>query len=153
VDYAQNSTPLLLLLQMGERWKWTGELLVAYERLWQQFSMTIRLMHPIEGQDFSIYADASKNAMGAVLIQSDEHGETCVISTASRVLTPTERKYSICEHEILAIVYALQKFRIYVSGHHIKVRTDNKALPFFKEMYPYLKQNLMWIMVLQVYDI
>jgi hypothetical protein len=127
VNHAQHAAPLLLLLK-GERWKWTNELQVAFERLRQQFATTIHMMHPMEGQNFSVYTEASKNTIGAVLIQSDGHGESRVISTASRVLTPAERKYTTCEQELLAIVYALQKFRIYVFGHHIKVHTDNKAL-------------------------
>jgi hypothetical protein len=36
-------------------------------------------------------------------MQTDENGETYIVSTASRVLTATEQ-------ELLAIVYALNKF-------------------------------------------
>jgi hypothetical protein len=49
------------------------------------------------------------------------------LSTASRVLSPVERRYSTCEQELLAVVYALQKFRIYVTGHPITVYSDKKS--------------------------
>jgi len=50
-------------------------------------------------------------------MQTDENGETYIVSTASRALTATELKSSTCEQELLATVYALNKFRIYVFGH------------------------------------
>jgi hypothetical protein len=54
------------------------------------------------------------------------------VSTASRVLTEVEKRYSTCEQELLAVVYALQKFRIYIIGHPVTVYLDNKALTFLK---------------------
>ena len=66
-------------------------------------------------------------------MQTDENRKTYIISTASRVLTATEQKYSTCEQEFLATVYALNKFRIYVFGHKILLRTDNKDLSFLQK--------------------
>jgi hypothetical protein len=50
------------------------------------------------------------------------------VSTASRVLTHMEQRYAAWEQELLPVVYALQKFRIYVVGHPIAVYSDNKAM-------------------------
>jgi hypothetical protein len=66
-------------------------------------------------------------------MQTDENGETYTVCTASGVLTVTEQKYSTCEQELLAIVYALNKFQIYVLGHKILLRTDNKALSLLQK--------------------
>jgi len=74
-------------------------------------------------------------------MQTDENGETCIVSTASRDLTATEQKYSTCEQELLAIVYALNKFRIYVFGHKILLRNDNMSFFIFTKMYYNFKQN------------
>jgi hypothetical protein len=51
-------------------------------------------------------------------------------STASRVLTQTEGRYSVAEQELLAIVFELDKFRTYVFGNEVHLRTDNKDLSF-----------------------
>jgi hypothetical protein len=110
-------------------------------------------MHPVDGQPFSVFTDASINAVGAVLIQAGEDGAACVISTASRVLTPAERKFTTCEQELLAIVYALQMFRIYVFGRNIKVHTDNKALSFLRRCILTSNRMARWIMELQDYDL
>jgi hypothetical protein len=63
-------------------------------------------------------------------MQTNKEGETHIVSTASRVLSGVEQRYSVDELELLAIVYSLEKFRIFVYGHKIFLKTDNKALTF-----------------------
>ena len=75
------------------------------------------------------------------------------MSTASRVLSAVEQRYSTCEQELLAIVYALQKFRLYVFGHKIKVHSDNKALTFLKKCSLTSSRITRWILQLQEYDL
>ena len=77
-----------------------------------------------------IYSDASGLAIGSVLLQERDDGGYNIVSTASRVLNQTEQRYTTCEKELLAIVYALQRFRIYIYGHKVTLFTDNKALSF-----------------------
>jgi hypothetical protein len=76
-----------------------------------------------------------------------------MVSTTSRVLSPAERRYSTCEQELLAVVYALQKFRIYVTGHSITVYSDNKALSFLKQWNLTSSRITCWVMQLQQYDL
>jgi hypothetical protein len=76
-----------------------------------------------------------------------------IISTASRALTETERKYTTSEQELLAVVYVLQKFRIYVLGHSINIYSDNKALSFLKNCTLTPGRITRWILQLQEYDL
>jgi len=46
-------------------------------------------------------------------------------------MTPTEQRYSAQEREMLAIVYALQKWRGYIEGSPILVHTDHESLKYF----------------------
>jgi hypothetical protein len=55
--------------------------------------------------------------------------------------------------ELLAIVYALNKFRIYVFGHKILLRTDNKALSFLQKRTMISNRITRWVLQLQEYDI
>jgi hypothetical protein len=48
-------------------------------------------------------------------------------------------------------VYALQKFRLYVFGHQIKVYSDNKALSFLKKCTLTSNRITRWILQLQEY--
>lgn len=49
----------------------------------------------------------------------------------SRRMTPTEQRYSAQEREMFATVYALKKFRGYIEGSPIVVRTDHESLKYF----------------------
>jgi len=98
------------MLKKGVKWKWTAHLQQAFEELHAQFAKSIHLIHSNDELPYSIYTDASKFAIDALLMQTDKNGGTYITSTASRVLTATEQKYSTGEHELLAIVYALNKF-------------------------------------------
>jgi hypothetical protein len=134
IKYADFVTPLSPILKKGVKWKWTAHLQQAFEELHAQFANSIHLIHPNDELPYNIFTDASKFAIGALLLQTDQNGETYIVSTASRVLTATEQKYSNCEQELLAIVYAFNKFRIYVFGRKILLRTDNKALSFLQNV-------------------
>ncbi|XP_064488339.1 uncharacterized protein LOC135400436 [Ornithodoros turicata] len=50
------------------------------------------------------------------------------VAYASRSLTDTEKKYAQIEKEGLAIVWACDKFRDYITGMHITIETDHKPL-------------------------
>ena len=103
----------------------------AFETLREIFAHSIDLIHPDDDLPYIIHTDTSGKAVAAVLMQTKEDGEIRIVSTAPPVLTLAEKRYSTCEQELLAIVYALQKFRIYVFGHKIMLYTDKKSLSFF----------------------
>jgi hypothetical protein len=153
INYAQCVAPLLTLLKKGSRWKWIDEMQRAFESIRQKFAASIHLVHPNETQPFSIYTDASRIAIGGVLMQADEEGNPQIISTTSRVLTAYEQHYTTCEQELLSIVNALQKFRIYVFGRKIRVHTDNKALSFLKRCVLTSNRVARWVMQLQEYEL
>ena len=50
------------------------------------------------------------------------------IAYASRALTDTEKQYAQIEKELLAVVYALEKFNQYVYGKTVQVESDHKLL-------------------------
>jgi len=84
----------------------------AFVTLKHKFANTIHLVHPDENLPYIINTDASAKTIGAVLLQEDLEGNTNIMSTASRVLSPTEQRYTTCEQELLGIIFALKKFRI-----------------------------------------
>jgi hypothetical protein len=119
--------PLLLpLLKQEIKWSWTEGMQNAFEELRASFAGSIQLVHPRPDLPYAIYTDASKLGISSVLMQESDSGEKIIVSSASRVLSSTERKYSTCEQELLAVVYALQKYRVYMSGHKITVYSDKK---------------------------
>ena len=74
--------------------------------------------------------NASPEGVGAVLTQVNPNDENDrrVICCASRLLSATERKYSQCEKEALAAVWACERFWIYLFGQQFILATDNRAV-------------------------
>ena len=72
-------------------------------------------------------SDASDFAIGAVLGQREE-GKPYVIHYARKTLNEAHRNYTTIEKELLAIVFALEKFQAYLVGSFIMVFTDHSAL-------------------------
>jgi hypothetical protein len=153
INYASYVAPLTPLLKQGVKWKWTQESQDAFLKLRESFARSIHLVHPREELPYAIYTDASKLGISSILTQVDESGETLVVSTASRVLSPVERKYSTCEQELLAVVYALQQFRVYVLGHSVTVYSDNKALSFLRRCNLTSGRITRWVIQLQEFDL
>ena len=73
--------------------------------------------------------DASRtNGLGFMLRQ--KHGEEWkVVTCGSRFISDTERRYSMVELELLGVVWALKKCRVYLQGmRKFNVVTDHKPL-------------------------
>ena len=73
------------------------------------------LQPPNWEQPFEIMCDARNFAVGAVLGQSKE-GKPYVIYYASKLLDDAQINYTTTKKELLAIVYAFDKFRAYLVG-------------------------------------
>ncbi|CAN6725368.1 unnamed protein product [Malus baccata var. baccata] len=89
---------------------------------------------------------------GAVLGQRKDK-RPHVIYYASRTLNDAQLNYSTTEKELLAVVFALDKFRSYLIGTKVIVFTDHAALKYLltkKEAKPRL---IRWILLLQEFDI
>jgi hypothetical protein len=125
----------------------------AFEALRDRFANTIHLVHPDEDLPYIIHTDVSAKTISAVLMQQDWGGNTSIVSIASRVLTPTERRYTTCEQELLGIIFALEKFRIYIYRHKILLYTDNKSLMFFNRYAITSNRVARWMLSLKQYDI
>lgn len=82
---------------------------------------------------FNLQTDASNTGLGAILFQRDDEGEK-VIAYASRSLTPSDLKYSTTEHEGLAVLWAVEKFRPYLEGMPFSVITDHQALKWLHNL-------------------
>jgi hypothetical protein len=73
--------------------------------------------------------DTSDYAVGAVLGQRIEKLPH-VIYYASKTLNDAQLNYSTIEKELLAVVFALDKFRSYLLGSKIIIYSDHAALKY-----------------------
>ena len=126
-DIATVAKPIQELTKKGVAFKWGVEQQTAFQALKRLITQAETLAYYKVGCKTRIVADASPVGLGAVLTQ--KQGETWrVISYASRSLTDVERRYSQTEKEALALVWACERFSMYVSGQPFELEADHKPL-------------------------
>ncbi|MGP1947444.1 MAG: Ty3/Gypsy family RNase HI domain-containing protein [Arsenophonus sp. NC-PG7-MAG3] len=118
-----------------------------------KFLETIMLHHPNFNKPFFMNCDASNISLGAELYQEDEDGDHLVIRFASRVLNNCERRYNVTEKELSSIVFGCQKFRNFIFGYQITVRSDHKSISFLKRCKLGHGRLTKWLLALQEYNI
>ncbi|RVW25134.1 Retrovirus-related Pol polyprotein from transposon 17.6 [Vitis vinifera] len=89
---------------------------------------------------------------GAVLGQRED-GKPYVIYYASKTLNEAQRNYTTTEKELLAVVFALDKFRAYLVGSFIIVFTDHSALKYLLTKQDAKARLIRWILLLQEFDL
>ncbi|CDH61180.1 hypothetical protein RO3G_05515 [Lichtheimia corymbifera JMRC:FSU:9682] len=92
---------------------WTPRAEQAFNNLKQILLEAPVLCHPDLNHPFQVATDASNTGIGAVLYQVI-NGKTHHIGFMARSLSRSERNYSTTKRELLAIVFALNKFHKYL---------------------------------------
>ena len=67
-------------------------------------------------------------------------------------MTDTESRYPPLEGEALAIVWALDKFRLWTEGHKIVLVTDHRPLQYIWQNPNNQAKLIRWALRLQTYD-
>ena len=126
-DFAIIAKPLTNLTKKNVRFKWDETCQNAYETLIERITSAPILTPPTFDRPFYLTTDASIEGIGCVLSQvhDDIHKP---IAFYSRALNNAEKKYPIYQLEGLAMKVALQKFRYYIYGYEIIIRSDNKPV-------------------------
>ncbi|GJV52427.1 reverse transcriptase domain-containing protein [Tanacetum coccineum] len=96
--------------------------------------------------------DASDFAIGAVLGQrKTKHFQP--IHYASKTMTEAQIHYTTTEKEMLAVVYAFEKFRPYLVLSKSIVYTDHSALKYLMNKQDAKPRLLRWVLLLQEFNI
>ena len=96
--------------------------------------------------------DASDFAMGAVLGQKDEKVFKAIYY-ASKTFNEAQENYSTTEKEMLAIVFACEKFRPYILGSHVVIHTDHVAIKYLMENKEAKPRFIRWVLLLQEFHL
>ena len=102
------------------------------------------LCHYDFSRPLELRTDASGVGLGAVLLHEFPERQKRVIAYASRKLKEAEHNYGITELECLAIVWAVEKFRIYLLRVKFKVVTDHLALKWLREKKELTARLMRW---------
>ncbi|GJZ47550.1 reverse transcriptase domain-containing protein [Tanacetum coccineum] len=96
--------------------------------------------------------DASDHAVGVVLGQrKTKHFQP--IHYASKTMTDAQAHYTTTEKELLAVVYAFEKFRPYLVLSNTIVYTGHSTLRYLLAKQDAKPRLLRWIILLQEFDV
>ncbi|XP_013624744.1 PREDICTED: uncharacterized protein LOC106330897 [Brassica oleracea var. oleracea] len=151
-DFSLVARPLTKLLCKEAAFNFDVECLGAFKTLKDKLVSAPIVKPPDWDLPFEIMCDASDYDVGAVLGQKKDK-KTHVIYYASRTLDEAQMKYATTEKELLAIVYAFEKFRSYLVGSKVIVYTDHAALRHLLAKKDAKPRLLRWILLLQEFDL
>ena len=130
----------------------SAEDIERFPELKRRLCVAPRLAHPNHESLFTLYTDASTIAVGAVLFQRDAAGVERAISVFSKKLSSAQRNYSTFDREWLAVVCALEHFRVYFLARPFRLRTDNRALQWLFSKEPKASARITgWLATLMEY--
>ncbi|RVW73580.1 Transposon Ty3-I Gag-Pol polyprotein [Vitis vinifera] len=151
-SYEECLLHLEAVLQRYAKFVWDEKCQKSFEEL-KQFLTTAPIVRaPNWKLPFEVMCDASDLAMGAVLGQRED-GKPYVIYYASKTLNEAQRNYTTTEKELLAVVFALDKFRAYLVGSSIVVFTDHSALKYLLTKQDAKARLIRWILLLQEFNL
>lgn len=132
--------------------KWSDECEHAFISLKSALTTAPILAFPDFQREFFIHCDASDVALGAQLTQKDDNNVERPVSFASRILSPTEAKWSVTEREALALFWSVEHFRPYIYGRKFTVITDHRSLLWLRSLKNPSKRVARWMLVLDPLD-
>ncbi|CAM8911117.1 unnamed protein product [Rhodiola kirilowii] len=151
-DFSKIAKPLTHLLCNDVQFKFDEDCLEAFEKL-KKALVSASIVRPLNWDlPFELMCDASDYAIGAVLGQRIDK-RLHVVYYVSKVLDNAQMNYTTTEKELLAVVYAFEKFRPYLVGSKTVVYTDHAAIKYLMTKKDAKPRLIRWILLLQEFTI
>nr|GEV80438.1 DNA-directed DNA polymerase [Tanacetum cinerariifolium] len=128
--------PMTRLLEKDTPFLFSKECIEAFLTLKRKLTEAPILIAPDWDMPFELMYDASDFAIGVVLGQRQEK-HFRLIHYASKTMTEAESNYTTTEKEMLAVVYAFEKFRSYLIMNKSIVYTDHSTLKYLYDFANY----------------
>lgn len=152
-SYSIIAKPLSDLLRKDQQFVFGEKQNEAFERLRKLLSSEPVLHIYNQAGETELHTDASKYGYGACLMQkADEDNKFHPVYYMSKKTTPAEEKYGSYELEVLAIIQAVKKFRIYLLGIQFKIVTDCSAFQKTMAKKDLTTRVARWALLLEEYS-
>jgi hypothetical protein len=151
-DFSQISRPLINLLAKDVPFEFTDECLNAFHTLKKALISAPIIQPPDWSLPFEIMCDASDYSVGVVLGQTKDK-KHYAIAYANKTLMRAQLNYATTKNELLAVVFAIDKFRSYLVGAKIIVYTNHAALKYLLTKKDAKPRSIRWILLLQEFDL
>ena len=150
-DFSKVAKPLCNILENDRIFCFDEDCLKAFLELKEKLSSTQVIMAPDWASPFELMCDASDVALGAVLGRR-RNKVFHSIYYASKTLQGAQLNYTVTEKELLAVVFAFDKFRSYLVGTKVIVYTDHYAIKYLVEKKDTKPRLIRWVLLLQEFD-
>ncbi|GJU57828.1 reverse transcriptase domain-containing protein [Tanacetum coccineum] len=151
-DFSKIARPMTHLLEKENPFFFLKECIESFNILKRKLTEALILIDHDWDLPFELMSDASDFAIGAVLgQQKNKHFQP--IHYASKSMTEAQAHYTTIEKELLAVVYAFEKFQSYLVLSKSIVYTDHSAIKYLftkKDVKPRLMR---WILLLQEFEV
>ncbi|GJY75542.1 reverse transcriptase domain-containing protein [Tanacetum coccineum] len=128
-DFSKISRPMTHLLEKETPFFFSKECIESFNTLKRKLTEAPILIAPDWDLPFELMCDASDFAIRAVLGQrKNKHFQP--IHYANKTMTEAQARYTTTEKELLAVVYAFEKFRSYLVLSKSIVYTDHSAIKY-----------------------
>nr|GEV34718.1 reverse transcriptase domain-containing protein [Tanacetum cinerariifolium] len=151
-DFSKIARPMTHLLKKETPFVFSKDCIDAFEILKKKLTEAPILVFPNWNLPFELMCDASDFAIGAVLGQRKTKNFQ-PIHYASKIMIEAQIHYTTTEKEMLAVVYAFEKFRPYLVLSKSIVYTDHSALKYLLSKQDAKPRFLWWFLLLQEFDI
>ena len=142
----------MYLLTKDNIFEWTKHCEETFVKLKNLLTYAHFIQPPDWSLPFEIMCDASDYVVGAVLGQRKDK-KPYVIYYASKTLNDAQMNCTTTTKELLAIVFACEKFMSYLVGSPVVVFSDHAALKYFLSKKDFKARLVQWILLLQEFDI
>ncbi|GKC40767.1 reverse transcriptase domain-containing protein [Tanacetum coccineum] len=152
-DFSKIARLLTKLLEKDTPFEFDDECQKAFDLLKEKLTCASVILSPNWNLPFVLMCDASDFAVGAILGKKD--GKFFhLIYFASKTLNPTQQKYTVTKKELMAVVFAFDKFKSYLILSKTIVYTDHSALKhLLKKQDAKPRLHIHWIMPITRIDI
>lgn len=150
-NFSVVARPLTNLTKKNVPWKFGLEEKRAFVELKEKLLSRPLLALYDPSASLEVHTDASKIGIGAILLQK-KGDKLQPLAYFSRKTTPEEQRFHSYELEILALVSALQKFRVYLLGKQFKAVTDCSAIRSTMTKRDLIPRVARWWISMQEYD-
>ncbi|GKD54475.1 reverse transcriptase domain-containing protein [Tanacetum coccineum] len=151
-DFSKIARPITKLLEKDTLFEFNDECQKAFELLKEKLTCAPMIVSPNWNLSFELMCDASDFAVGAVLGEKDDKNFH-PIYFARKTLNPVEQKYTVTEKELMAVVFAVDKFRSYLILSKTIVNTNYSALKHLFKKQDAKPRLIRWILLLQEFGI
>ncbi|GJW23681.1 reverse transcriptase domain-containing protein [Tanacetum coccineum] len=148
-DFSKISRPMTHLLEKNTPFIFSEDCILAFQTLKKKLTEAPILIAPNWDQPFEIMCDASDYAIVRFYGKGLRRAFHRPIHYASKTMTEAETNYTTTEKEMLAVVYAFEKFRSYLIMNKSVVYTDHSALKYLFNKKDAKARLLRWVLLLK----